>query len=66
MEKQFISLLSRLVRINSVNSTLSGGPGEAELAKFVLYHLQQLNLKAEIQTVAPGRANVVARVPGSG
>ncbi|MBW2431428.1 MAG: M20/M25/M40 family metallo-hydrolase [Deltaproteobacteria bacterium] len=66
MEKQFISLLSRLVRINSVNSTLSGGPGEAELAKFVLYHLQQLNLRAEIQTIAPGRANVVARVPGSG
>jgi acetylornithine deacetylase len=64
LEKQFISLLSRLVRINSVNSTLSGGPGEKELAKFVRHYLQELNLKAEIQTIAPGRANVVAILPG--
>ncbi|MEJ2166707.1 MAG: M20/M25/M40 family metallo-hydrolase [Desulfobacterales bacterium] len=65
MEKQFTSLLSRLVRINSVNPTLSGGPGEAELAEFILNYLQQITLKAEIQTIAPGRSNVVARIPGS-
>ena len=66
MEKQLISLLSRLVRINSVNSTLSGGPGEAELAEFILVHLQGLNLQAEIQFIGPGRANVIARIPGAG
>ena len=65
MEKQLISLLSRLVEINSVNSTLSGGPGEEQLAKFVLHHLQALNLKAEIQTITPGRSNVIARIPGT-
>lgn len=65
MEKQLISLLSRLIRINSVNSTLSDGPGEAELAGFILDCLQQLNLEAEIQFISPGRANVIARIPGS-
>jgi acetylornithine deacetylase len=65
LEKQLTSLLSRLVRINSVNPTLSGGPGETELAKFVLTYLQQMTLKAEIQTIAPGRSNVVARIQGS-
>ena len=65
MEKLLISLLSRLVRINSVNSTLSGGPGEEELAKFVLHYLQLLNLEAEIQIIIPGRANVIARIPGT-
>ena len=58
--------MSRLVRINSVNSTLSGGPGEAELAEFILVHLQGLNLQAEIQFIGPGRANVIARIPGAG
>jgi acetylornithine deacetylase len=65
LEKQFISLLSRLVGINSINSTLSDGPGEGELAEFILSYLQKLNLEAEIQTIAPGRANVVATLPGS-
>ena len=65
MEKQFVSLLSRLVGINSINSTLSNGPGEGELAEFVLNYLQKLNLGAEIQAIAPGRANVVAVLPGS-
>jgi acetylornithine deacetylase len=65
LEKQFISLLSRLVGINSINSTLSNGPGEGELAEFVQSYLQKLNLAANIQTIAPGRANVVAILPGS-
>ena len=65
MEKKFLPLLSRLVQINSVNSTLSGGPGEMELAEFIMQYLQRLDLKAEIQTIAPGRANVVARMPGN-
>ncbi len=65
MQKQFVSLLSRLVGINSINSTLSNGPGEGKLAEFVLNYLQKLNLGAEIQAIAPGRANVVATLPGS-
>ncbi len=65
MEQDLISLLDRLVGINSVNATLSGGPGEAELADFVWRYLQKLNLEAELQTISPGRANVVARIRGS-
>jgi acetylornithine deacetylase len=65
LEKKIISLLSRLVQINSVNSTLSKGPGEQELANHVRHYLQQLDLPAEIQTVAPGRSNVVAVIPGT-
>jgi acetylornithine deacetylase len=65
MEKQLISLLSRLVGINSVNSTLSNGPGEGELAELILEYLHKLNINAEMQTIAPGRANVVAVLQGS-
>ena len=65
MEKQLKSVLSRLVEINSINSTLSNGPGEEELAEFILNYLRNLNVEAEIQTPAPGRANVVAVIPGS-
>ncbi len=64
MEKQIISILSRLVEINSINSTLSGGPGEAELANFVLQYLRKLKLDAELQKIDPGRANVVATIKG--
>jgi len=65
LEKQFLPLLSRLVGINSINTTLSKGPGEGRLAEFVLNYLQNLNLEGEIQPIAPGRANVVAVLPGS-
>jgi len=65
MENQFISLLGRLVGINSINATLSNGPGEGELAEFILNYLQNLNIRGEIQTIAPGRANVVAVIPGN-
>jgi len=65
LEKQIISLLSRLVEINSVNSTLSSGPGEGEIAEFVLNYLRKLDIGAQIQLIAPGRANVVAVLPGS-
>jgi len=65
LEKQFISLLSRLVGINSINPTLSNGPGEDDLANFVLDYLRKLDIAAEIQTIAPGRANVVGVIKGN-
>ena len=64
MEKQFVSLLSQLVGINSVNSTLSNGPGEGELAEFILNYLQKLKIEAEIQPISPDRANVFAVIAG--
>lgn len=64
MENRFISLLGRLVEINSINPTLSNGPGEADLAEFVLSYLRKLDIPAEIQAIAPGRANVVGAIKG--
>jgi acetylornithine deacetylase len=65
LENKIISLLRRLVGINSINSTLSNGPGEREVAEFILQYLHKLNIVAEIQPIAPGRANVVAVLQGS-
>ena len=65
MEDRIISLLNELVRINSVNPTLSGGPGEGEAAEFIRHFLDLLKLDAEIQSVAPHRKNVVALISGS-
>jgi acetylornithine deacetylase len=65
MENSIVNLLGELVGINSVNLTLSQGPGENEIAKFLSDRLAQLHLNPEIQVVAPGRCNVVAVVPGT-
>ncbi len=61
------ALLTQLVAIDSVNPDLvPGGAGEAEIAAFASGWLARAGLESEIQEVAPGRANVVARVPGTG
>jgi acetylornithine deacetylase/succinyl-diaminopimelate desuccinylase-like protein len=60
MQNRIINVLSKLVEIDSVNPMLSNGPGEAEIAEFIARYLENLHLNAEIQTIAPQRANVVA------
>jgi acetylornithine deacetylase len=65
MENSIVDLLSELVRINSVNLTLSHGPGENEIAKYIRHRLDELELGPEIQTIAPDRYNVIAVVSGS-
>jgi len=64
MENRLITLLSELVQINSINQTLSGGPGERQLAEFIARHLNNLKLDAEIQTVGPDQRNVTAIIAG--
>ena len=64
MENRLISLLTDLVAINSVNRTLSDGPGEEEIAEYCARHLTDLPLDAEIQGIGPSQCNVVAVVPG--
>jgi acetylornithine deacetylase len=60
-------LVAQLVAIDSVNPDLvPGGAGEAEIAAFVSGWLAQAGLESEVREVAAGRANVVARVPGTG
>jgi acetylornithine deacetylase len=65
MESKLLELLKELVAINSISSSLSGGPGEAALADHVYRYLKSLGIETEIQTVAPGRENVVGTIAGS-
>ncbi len=66
LEKDFFPLLSSLVAINSINPTLSGGPGEKEIAEFCARWLRERGVVAEIVECAPGRCNVYAVIPGRG
>ena len=65
MENRLITLLTDLVAINSVNRTLSDGPGEQEIAGYCARYLTNLQLDAELQKVGTNQANVVAVVPGT-
>lgn len=59
------STLADLIRINSINSSYAGGPGEAELADYVDRYFQQLGVRTWRQEVFPGRENVIACIPGA-
>jgi acetylornithine deacetylase len=62
-----IDLLERMVAIDSVNPTLvPDGAGELELGRFVAKWLEGRGLEVELDELAPGRANVVGRVRGTG
>jgi acetylornithine deacetylase len=61
-----LEILSRLVRINSVNPGLvQGGAGEREIAEFLFSFLRKEGVEAQLQTVCPNRSNVVATVRGA-
>ncbi|MEE4261727.1 MAG: M20/M25/M40 family metallo-hydrolase [Desulfobacteraceae bacterium] len=64
MENHLITLLSELVQINSINRTLSGGPGEREIAEFIARRLNTRKLDAAIQDVGPGQRNVTTIIAG--
>jgi acetylornithine deacetylase len=58
-------LLAALVAIDSINPSLvPGAAGEGALARFVAGWLAEHGIRAELQEAAPGRPNVLARVPG--
>lgn len=59
-----IQTLADLVRINSVNSSYDGGPGEREVATYVRRFFEQRGIEVWEQEVFPGRPNVMARLPG--
>jgi acetylornithine deacetylase len=58
------SLLQRLVAIPSVNPRDTDSPAEAGMADFVAAWLRGAGVEVEIQTVLPGRPNVLGRVRG--
>jgi acetylornithine deacetylase len=60
-----IRLLRDLVAINSVNPTLvPGAPGEAAVADLVATTMRKSGLDVVVETVAPGRPNVVGELEG--
>src|SRR5919204_4012674 len=64
---ELVSLIQRLVSIESVNPTLiPGGPGEAPVANFIAGWLGERGLDVSVKEVAPGRPNVIALARGSG
>jgi acetylornithine deacetylase/succinyl-diaminopimelate desuccinylase-like protein len=65
MQDHIVAILRELVAINSINTTLSGGPGEKEIADFVANLLGRFGFEPQVQIVSGDRANVVARVRGA-
>jgi len=59
-----IQTLADLVRIDSVNSSYEGGPGEKAIANWVRQFFEQRGIEVWEQAVFPGRPNVIARLAG--
>jgi acetylornithine deacetylase len=60
-----ISLLRRLVSIDSVNPSLvAGARGEGAIAAAVADHMRELGMDVHLQEVAPGRPNVIGVLDG--
>lgn len=60
-------LLEELVACDSTNPDLvPGGAGEGGVAAIVARVLTEAGLEVSVEEVAPGRPNVIARLPGSG
>lgn len=60
-----IRLLRELVAVNSVNPTLvSGAAGEGEIAGVIAEEMRRRGLDVAVETVAPGRPNVVGVLEG--
>jgi acetylornithine deacetylase len=60
------ALLAEMVRIDSTNPGLAGGPGEGAFAAWFARRLEGLGMDVDVWDVLPGRPNVVGRLPGSG
>jgi len=62
-----IRTLADLVRINSINPTITpGGAGEHEIACYAAESMRRCGLAAELHSHAPGRTTVVGTLAGSG
>lgn len=60
-------LTARLVEIESINpDVVSGGSGEAAVARFVAEWCERAGLETSLEDAAPGRPNVIASARGTG
>lgn len=63
----YTDLLSRLVRINSINPAFSGGAtDERQVAELVAGEMEGLGMEAARHEPQPGRVSVLGRLPGAG
>jgi len=69
MDCELVALLRELVGIPSMNpyraAELAAGYGEAAVAQRVAALLRDAGLSVELQEIAPGRPNVLARLDSS-
>lgn len=65
-QRAIAGLLQALVRIDSVNPSLvPGAAGEAAIAASIAAYLRDAGLTVSLEEAAPGRASVVAILPGT-
>jgi acetylornithine deacetylase/succinyl-diaminopimelate desuccinylase family protein len=65
-EKETLSLVKKLVSVNSVNPCIEKGKGEIEISKCIAEYLEKVGLEVRTQEVVDGRFNVIATLKGSG
>jgi len=65
-ENETLSLVKKLVSVNSVNPCIEKGQGEIEVSKYIADYLAKIGLEVKTQQVVDGRFNVVATLKGSG
>ncbi|NMR20734.1 M20/M25/M40 family metallo-hydrolase [Cellulomonas fimi] len=63
-EDEVVGICQDLLRIDSSNYGDGSGPGERAAAEYVMASLTEVGLDPELHETAPGRANVVVRLPG--
>lgn len=62
-----VNTLRQLVKINSVNPSLTpGAPGEVELGNYIASQLLDFEIDADIEVIATDRVNVTSLIKGSG
>jgi acetylornithine deacetylase len=66
MQHQIVAILRELVAINSINTTLSAGPGEGEIAGFIQRFLTRLGLETELYASNAACSSVAGVVRGHG
>jgi acetylornithine deacetylase len=60
------TLLADMVRIDSTNPDLAGGPGEAAFAAHLARLMERLGMEVDLWDALPGRPNVVGTLRGAG
>jgi acetylornithine deacetylase len=65
-EKATLSIMEKLVSINSVNPCIEKGQGEIEVSEYIADFLEKLGLEVRTQEVVDGRFNLIGTLKGSG